>query len=107
MKLIKLTVVLSLALALCGCLDDGGPQSRVYQGQCVVLDAANHVLKLDNPDPKLNGIESPEVTFDLAGAKLGLAPQPGDTIRVAYFAQGESLKAIKVMNVTKQDLRRK
>jgi len=37
---------------------------------------------------------------------VGLSPAPGDVIRVAYKVQGSSFLALKVMNVSKQDLRK-
>ena len=45
--------------------------------------------------------------FDVSDAKIGADPQPGDILRVAYNANGKAKKALKVMNVSKQDLRKK
>ena len=35
---------------------------------------------------------------------MGLNPAPGDVIRVAYKVEGNSFLALKLMNVSKQDL---
>jgi hypothetical protein len=45
--------------------------------------------------------------FDLSTAKIGIPPEPGDVLRIAYVIEGSTNKALKVMNVSKQDLRKK
>ena len=100
-------LILALALCLTGCLGDGGKESLVYQGACQSVSADGNTLTLTNSQPKLNPIEGPSATFDLSKAKVGLAPEKGNIIRVAFFKEGDKLVAIKVMNVTKQDLRKK
>ncbi len=63
-------------------------------------------LELKNTQPELNPIHGETAVFNVAEAKVGLSPDPGDVIRVAYKVQGNSFLALKVMNVTKQDLRK-
>ena len=36
-----------------------------------------------------------------------IPPEPGDILRIAFVVEGEKKKAAKVMNVSKQDLRKK
>lgn len=45
--------------------------------------------------------------FDCRTAKIGLRPEPGDILRIAYEIQGDRKVALKVMNVSKQDLHQK
>lgn len=98
--------VLGLLVGLGGCADSG---AKVFQGACVSYDAQARRMVLKNDEPKLNPVPKtmPQVTFDLTGAKIGLVPGPGDRIRVAFRRRGESFVAVKVMNVTRQDLRKK
>ncbi|MFZ0133561.1 MAG: hypothetical protein WAK95_13560 [Desulfobacterales bacterium] len=45
--------------------------------------------------------------FDVSTAQIGIPPAPGDVLRIAYVVEGGTNKALKVMNVSKQDLRKK
>ncbi len=84
----------------------------VAQGKCVSFDKAAKSLVIEeydanfskeNPYGKPTGIET---SFDLAGAKVGLEPEAGNILRIAYRAEGDKKAAVKVMNVTKQDLKK-
>ena len=100
-------LILGLILGLGGCGKKDQAESKVYQGACLELAADAKTLTLANSEPKLNPIKGASATFDLSKAKVGLMPDKGDVIRVAYFKEKDRLMAIKVMNVTKQDLRKK
>jgi hypothetical protein len=85
----------------------------VAQGKCVKFDTAAKRIILekyslekshDNPYGKSTGRIS---EFDTTGAKIGILPEQGDVLRVAYIVEGGIKRAIRVMNVTKQDLRKK
>ena len=102
-----IVVSAGLALLATGCGFFEVPTSQVYQGVCISLDSDGKVLKLENTEPALNGIEGEQAVFDLTEAKVGLTPEPGDTIRVAYLEKEGVYRAVKVMNVTKQNLREK
>lgn len=107
MKKIVLLSVLMLALALtAGCLDKAD-ESEVYQGVCLAIQDGGKTLVLANSQPKLNPLKGDKAAFDLSKAKVGLAPDVGNMIRVAFFQEKGKNVAIKVMNVTKQDLRKK
>jgi len=45
--------------------------------------------------------------YDVSKAKIGLKPVAGDILRIAYVEKGDAKHAVKVMNVSKQDLRKK
>ncbi len=96
---------LLLLLAAGGCGND--TRGQVYQGVCVRMDAAAKALELSNSQPELNPIPGEAAVFDLSRASVGLPPEPGDEIRVAFVMDGSTLVAHKVMNVTKQSLREK
>ena len=100
-----MVVLAGLALLAASCDVFEGPASRVYQGVCTSLDSNGRVLKLENTEPSLNRIEGEQAVFDLSQAKVGLTPEPGDTIRVAYLEKEGVYQAVEVMNVTKQNLR--
>lgn len=97
-----LGVLLFAASALAG---------EVAQGKC--LQYANGMLVIEEYDTNFTqemkyghptGIES---SFDVSRAKVGIAPEAGDILRIAYTVDGSTKKAIKIMNVSKQDLRKK
>ena len=100
-------LILGLVLGMGGCAKEGKEESKVYQGACLAMAGDAKTLTLANSQPKLNPIKGESATFDLCQARVGLLPEKGDIIRVAYMPQGKRLMAIKVMNVTKQDLRKK
>jgi hypothetical protein len=101
----RLIAVLVIAVSTSlGCSDAG--KGRVYQGVCLKYSANDQILELKNTQPELNPIPGETAVFNLANAKVGLTPDPGDVIRVAYKAEGNSLRALKLMNVSKQDLRK-
>lgn len=95
-----LLVAFSAGAALAG--------GQVFQGSAVSYDAEKKVLVLKNDEVNLNKVDKnlKEVTFDLSKAKIGAPASPGDKMRVSYDVAGDKLVASKVMNVTKQDLRK-
>jgi len=85
----------------------------VVEGKCLENDTAQKTIKIeeydtnfskDNPYGKATGIVA---VYDVSQAKIGIQPQPGDILRIAFTVQGEQKKAAKIMNVSKQDLRKK
>ena len=102
MKRLFIPMLMAMVISALSCSDGG--KGRVYQGVCLKYSATEHILELKNTQPQLNPIPGETAVFNLASAKVGLAPGPGDVIRVAYTAQGNSFLALKVMNVSKQDL---
>ena len=104
MRIRLIAVLVVAAITALSCSD--GSQGRVYQGVCMKYSATDQILELKNTQPQLNPIPGETAVFNLAYAKVGLTPDPGDVIRVAYKAEGNSLVALKLMNVSKQDLRK-
>ena len=99
MRILKVIILVSICLLLAS---SSRPvlAAEVVQGKCLAFDEAGHTMTLENE------IDQAQVVFDLTLAKIGLVPEPGDVIRVAYKVDGSKNMAIKVMNVTKQNLRK-
>lgn len=86
---------------------------EVSQGKCLEYNAATKMVKVeeydtnfskDAPYGKSTGIVS---EFNCSTAKIGANPEVGDILRISYEVDGSAKKALKVMDVTKQDLRKK
>ncbi|UCF92555.1 MAG: hypothetical protein JSW39_30550 [Desulfobacterales bacterium] len=92
---------------------DPASAADVAQGKCIVFDTVGKRIILeeygteispDHPYGKSTGLVS---VFDFAQATIGITPEPGDILRIAFSAEGGVKRALKVMNVSKQDLRKK
>jgi hypothetical protein len=103
--LVALIVVAFSASAVLG--------AEVSQGKCVNFDKDKKLIAIEEydlnfskefPYGKPTGVES---VYDVSTAQIGIPPQPGDVLRIAYDVKGTDRIAIKVMNVSKQDLRKK
>lgn len=90
-----------------------GSAAEVSQGKCTVFDPAQHTLSIEEyglnfskeqPYGEPTGVIS---NYDIKKALIGIAPEPGDILRIAYTDNGGQRIAVKVMNVSKQDLRKK
>jgi hypothetical protein len=86
---------------------------EVAQGKCISYEKEKKVIVIeeydlnfgkDHPYGRPTGVQS---TYDVSTAQVGIAPQPGDILRIAFDAKGTQKIAVKVMNVSKQDLRKK
>ncbi|MFH1058472.1 MAG: hypothetical protein V1797_07315 [Pseudomonadota bacterium] len=108
MRKMRLITVLGAALVVMA-LAATALAGEVFQGVAASYDAATNKMVLKNTEPDRNKVpkDMAQVTFDTSQAKVGLLPAPGDKIRVAYGQKGDQFVALKVMNVTKQDLRKK
>jgi hypothetical protein len=84
-------VVAALLLSACFVAPD------VYQGVVVRFDAAAQVVVVRDDKPP-----HAEESFVVAGGELGADLQPGDEVRLAYVRDGEQLRAVRVMNLTRQ-----
>jgi hypothetical protein len=97
------SVLLILAFAV------PGMAAEVAQGKCLAFEAGKTV-SIDEYDTKVSkenkyGTSTgKKLTFDISEALVGITPAPGDVLRIAYDRKGDQLKALRVMNVTKQDL---
>lgn len=97
-KILSICAAAILFLSLTGCQQDVAP---VVQGPCVSIDAKAQTLVLKKET------DQKEITLYISQAKVGLPPQAGDILRVAYRQKNGKNLALKVMNLTKQDLMRK
>lgn len=94
-------------------LTAAGMAAEVSQGRVLEVSMDPAVITIEEYDTNFSpehpyGSPTGIVTrFDVQKAKIGLTPQPGDILRIAYRVQGEANLALKVMNVSKQDLRNK
>ncbi len=105
-------ILLSLALGMVF-LTGQALAFSVVQGKCLENNNGQKTIKIEeydtnfskgDPYGKATGIEA---VYDVSLAKIGISPEPGDILRIAYTMEGEKKMAAKVMNVSKQDLRKK
>ena len=103
----------ALCLAICLVWALNSIASEVVQGKCLEYNTELKIIKIEEFDTNFSkdapygqptGIIS---GFDLSTAKIGIVPEPGDILRIAFKIKGDTKVAIKVMNVSKQDLRKK
>ena len=87
--------------------------AEVSQGKCIQYDEATHKItieaydiQIDKQFPYGQPTGASEV-FDVSKAAIGIHPEPGDMLRLAWVEKDSVRSAIKVMNVSKQDLRKK
>lgn len=108
-KLTALAATLALTLLLAA----SAFAAEVVQGKCLNYDTAAKTIVVEEYDINFDkdfkyghptGIQS---TFEVADANVGINPEPGDILRIAFNVEGTARKALKVMNVSKQDLRKK
>lgn len=87
--------------------------AEVSQGKCIMYDPEAKVIVIEeydtnfsheHPYGKSTGIKN---TYRIDKAKIGIKPEKGDILRIAYDIKNNERHAIKVMNVSKQDLRKK
>jgi hypothetical protein len=102
--MITLILVLLTATAWAG---------EVCQGRLISAGQAPAVFTIEEYDTNF-GVKNPYGVptgiinrYDVSAARIGIPPEPGDILRIAYEENGETRRAIKVMNVSKQDLRKK
>ena len=92
---------------------DTAPAADVAQGKCIDFDTVGKRVTLEEYSPEIskehpNGkLTGRVLIFDFADAKIGIPPERGDILRIAYTVEGGVKRAIKIMNISKQDLRKK
>lgn len=87
-------VVVAAAAALASAC---GEHPTVVQGTVVSFAAASDVVVVKDERPP-----NAELTVSLEGSDIGAEPRPGDQVRLAYRRQGDRLRALRVMNLTRQ-----
>jgi hypothetical protein len=70
---------------------------EVVQGTVVNCDETKKIVAIQE-----QGKPGSTLEFSFEGAEVGANPHPGDTIRVAYQKQNGTLRATRIMNITRQ-----
>ncbi len=87
--------------------------AEVAQGKTVKYDKDNQSIVIEEydiditPQNKYGKPTGKQLTFDLKEALIGRTPEPGDIVRIAFKPSGKENKAIRLMNVSKQDIMKK
>lgn len=87
--------------------------AEVAQGVCQTYDHDGKVITIEEYDTNFDaehkyGTPTGIITeFEVTKAKIGIEPESGDILRFAYVLHGDKRQALKVMNVSKQDLMKK
>jgi hypothetical protein len=87
--------------------------AEVAEGKTVTNDLNTKLITIEEYDTKFtpqNKYGNPTgktLVFDLSDALIGKQAVPGDIVRVAYKVVDGKNKAIRIMNVTKQDIMKK
>lgn len=101
------------ALAAVFCVTSVAAAAEVCQGKCVSYNKDDKMITVEeynlnfsqeNPYGEPTGATA---SYSVGAAKIGIPPEPGDILRIAYEVKGTDRVALKVMNVSKQDLRKK
>jgi len=102
--------VVGLLLAVCVALPVTA--AEVAQGKCLTYDVQKNELTIQVYDTRFSkehqyGRPTGENTsFDTSGSLIGIPPAPGDIVRIAYNRKGNMRQAIRIMNVSKQDIKK-
>ncbi len=101
------------AVLLVLCLAAPAMADTVAQGKCVSYDQDKKIIVIEDYDTnftKENKYGTPtgkQSTYNAANALIGATPAPGDVLRIAFEEKGADRVAVRVMNVSKQDLMKK
>jgi hypothetical protein len=108
------TLIYLLAVIALLCLSSAAAiAGEVSQGKCTVYDTEKKTVAIneynlnfskENPYGEPTGVIS---VYDVSTAQIGLKPEPGDILRLSYKVNGDKKTCLKLMNVSKQDLRKK
>ena len=85
----------------------------VAQGKCVSYDQDKKIIVIEDydtnfsPENKYGKPTGKQSTYNVADALIGANPTAGDILRIAYEEKGADRVAVRVMNVSKQDLMKK
>ena len=109
----KWTILCLIVLLGFGSTGSMATAAEVSQGKCVTYDKEKGIITMEEYDINFSA-EAPYGrptgrmgSYQVGTALIGLAPEPGDILRIAYKTQEDKKVALKVMNVSKQDLRKK
>jgi hypothetical protein len=74
------------------------------EGTLVTIEEYDINFSKEYPYGRPTGTKS---VYNLSNALIGMTPAMGDILRIAYEMKGNERVAIRVMNLTKQDLMKK
>ncbi len=97
-------VVLLAAVASAGEVAQGKCVSFDQKGMVIVIEEYDIQFSKEHPYGRPTGVQS---SYKAADAQIGVLPQSGDILRISYVVRGKENVALKVMNVSKQDLMKK
>ena len=87
--------------------------AEVAQGKCVKIEKDGTLVTIEEYDTQFSK-ENPygrptgrTSVYDLSKAEVGVPAAVGDILRIAFKVKGNERTAVKVMNVSKQDLMKK
>lgn len=87
--------------------------AEVAQGKTITNDPNTKLITIEEydinftPQNKYGKPTGKTLVFDLSDALIGKEAVPGDIVRVAYRVIDGKNKAIRIMNVTKQNIMKK
>ena len=106
--LCKTTMCFSLVLLFAALAAAG----EVAQGKCLSFDQKGMILVIQEYDTQFSK-EHPygqptgnQSTYKASDAQIGIPPEKGDILRISYKMDGNDRVALKVMNVSRQDLKK-
>ncbi len=101
------------SLILVMCLAVAALAAEVAQGKCLKYDTDKNTVTIEEYDTNFSAEHvygrptGKQSVFDISHALIGILPQPGDILRIAYDVKGSDKIGFKVMNVSKQDIMKK
>jgi hypothetical protein len=99
-----IAVMLAMALAL------PAMAAQITQGKCISYDTEKKSVTIEEYDLNITkehpyGVSTgKQVVINVATSLIGATPEPGNILRIAYQEKGQEKVAIRIMNMTKQDL---
>jgi hypothetical protein len=109
MKKAQVLLMAVFLLLLAGSLAAAG---EVAQGKCVGFDQKGMIIVIEEYDLQFSkehpygSTTGKRSSYMVGDAQIGIAPKQGDILRIAYALKGKDRVAYKVMNVSKQDLKK-
>jgi hypothetical protein len=101
-------IVLIVALLSCVSKTAEVAEGKVVKmeksGTLVTIDEYNIDFSKEYPYGHPTGVQA---VYNLSNALIGFTPAVGDILRIAYEMKGNERMAVRVMNITKQDLMKK
>ena len=109
----KKTMIFLMVLLGVTVMASGIWAAEVSQGKCLQYDEEKKLITIQEYDLNFSQDQpygqptDAKSVYNAARAGIGASPKQGDILRIAYEVKGTERVAVKVMNVTKQDLMKK